>query len=76
MELLIICTNQEAGEASDVLVSCTVQIYAAHAPQTFLGIALETTLLQSDDLGSGPRPTLYLLSLRGCDPAEGSTKAD
>lgn len=72
MELLIICTNQEAGEASDVLVSCTVQIYAAHAPQTFLGIALETMLLQSD---SGPRPTL-LLSLRGCDPAEGSTKAD
>lgn len=39
--------NREAGDASDGLVSCTVQICAAHTPQTFL----ETRLLQSDDLG-------------------------
>lgn len=76
MELLIICTNQEAGEASDVLVSCTVQIYAAHAPQTFLGIALETMLLQSDDLDSGPRPTLYRCPFGVVIQLGESTKAD
>lgn len=42
--------NQEAGDASDGIVSCTVQICAAHTPQTFL----ETRLLQNDDLGFGP----------------------
>lgn len=30
--------NQEAGDASEDLVSCSVQICAAHTPQTFLEI--------------------------------------
>lgn len=47
---LLKCKNREAGDASDGLVSCTVQICAAHTPQTFL----ETRLLQSDDLGFSP----------------------
>lgn len=39
--------NQEVGDASEGLISCTVQICAAHTPQTFL----EIRLLQS---GFGP----------------------
>lgn len=42
--------NQEAGDASDGPVNCTVQICAAHTPQTFL----ETRLLQGDEPGFGP----------------------
>lgn len=54
--------NQEAGDASEGLVSCTVQICAAHTPQTFL----EIRLFQS---GFGPDQACMCCSFGVCDPA-------